>query len=91
MGQDVDLLAISTNGLSDESHHDIVVKELKSCDGLKLASIAKAVDLKGSLLNSWMSQPLELHPAANQRVIRGPTAIVKEWLAVVGEEFRSRT
>ena len=68
MGQDVDLLAISTNGLSDESHHDIVVKELKSCDGLKLASIAKAVDLKGSLLNSWMSQPLELNPAANKRV-----------------------
>ena len=68
MGLDVDLLAISANGPRDESHHDIVVKELKGCYGLKLASISKAVDLRGSFLNSWMSQPLELHPAANNRV-----------------------
>ena len=54
MGLDVDLLAISANGLHDESHHDSVVKELKSSYGLKL-SVSKAVDLSGSLLNSWVS------------------------------------
>ena len=67
MGLDVDLLAISANGLHDESHHDSVVKELKSSYGLKLESVSKAVDLSGSLLNSWVSQPLELHPVTSNR------------------------
>ena len=83
MGLDVDLLAISANGLHGESHHDIVVKELKSSYGLKLESVSKAVDLSGSLLNSWVSQPLELHPVASNRDSRETNSHFQR-VAVVG-------
>ena len=83
MGLDVDLLAISANGLHDESHHDTVVKELKSSYGLKLESVSKAVDLSGSLLNSWVSQPLELHPVTSNRDSRKTNSHFQR-VAVVG-------
>ena len=70
MGLDVDLLAISTTDLNEEGHHNSPMVELQGCFGLQLENIPKAVDLSGSLLNSWVSQPLKLHPLANNRESR---------------------
>ena len=70
MGLDVDLLAISATDLNEEGHHNSPMVELQGCFGLQLENIPKAVDLSGSLLNSWVSQPLKLHPLATNRESR---------------------
>ena len=74
MGLDVDLLAISANGLNDRPPHDDVVVGLRSSYGLKLENIPKAVDLSGSLLNSWVSRPLALPPNARTSNSEGKVA-----------------
>ena len=83
MGLDVDLLAIAANGLNDGHHHDTEVMQLQSSYGLRLEDVAKAVDLSGSLLNSWVSQPLDLHPALSKREHKGAASHFQR-LAVVG-------
>lgn len=67
MGLDVDLLAISATRPNEENHHGILAMELQDSFGFQLERVPKAVDLSGSLLNSWVSQPLELQPAATNR------------------------
>ena len=70
MGLNVDLLAISATDLKGEGHHNNPMTELQDSFGLQLENIPKAVDLNGSLLNNWVSQPLKLHPVAINRVGR---------------------
>lgn len=67
LGIEADLLAVSSEGLTDDSAPDISAPDafltrLQRAYGLRLQSTQRAVDLSGSLVNSWVSAELRLRP-----------------------------
>ena len=62
LGIEADLLAVSSDGLADGGAADAFLTRLQRAYGLRLESTQRAVDLSGSLVNSWVSAELSLHP-----------------------------
>ncbi|CAK23371.1 DUF4145 domain-containing protein [Synechococcus sp. CS-197] len=62
LGIEADLLAVSSDGQADGTAEDAFLTRLQRAYGLRLESTQRAVDLSGSLVNSWVSTELSLHP-----------------------------
>lgn len=83
LGIDADLLAVSARSLDERDQANAMVTRLHHSYGLQLARTSKAVDLSGSLLNSWVSAPLALHPSPEGRG-RQPVTSHFQRVALVG-------
>lgn len=53
---------MSSDGQADGTAEDAFLTRLQRAYGLRLESTQRAVDLSGSLVNSWVSTELSLHP-----------------------------
>lgn len=64
---EADLLAVSSEGLADAAQPDAFISRLQRSYGLNLQATQRAVDLSGSLVDSWVSAELTLHPVPGLR------------------------